>query len=201
MKRYIGAVALVSVAMCWTGFAEATLLPILSISPDPLVGSPGDTLLTSVEYTAHGAQVAGIQFDVLYDPSALSLSGAVAGSAAILAGKDQFFFNTGSPGDTTFLIFGLNQNVFGDGSVADLTFQVNHNAPAGPYNLFLSGVVGSDPFGSVVPITVVNPPPIGAVPEPSTWLLLGTGLAGLTAWRWKRAWSDSEGLKWGASEA
>jgi hypothetical protein len=187
MNRYIGAVVLVSVAMCWAGFAEATLLPILSISPDPLVGSPGDTRLTSVEYTAQGAQVAGLQFDVLYDPSALSLSGAVAGSAAILASKDQFSFNTGSPGDTTFIIFGFNQNVFGDGSVADLTFQVNSNAPAGPYNLFLSGSIGSDSNGSPVPITNLNPPPIGAVPESSTWLLLGIGLAGLVAWRWKQA--------------
>src|SRR3989442_8806708 len=103
MKRYLGAVVLVSVAMCWTGFAEATLLPILSISPDPLVGSPGDILPTSVEYSAQGVQVAGLQFDVLYDPSALSLSGAVAGSADTLAGKD-LSFNLVSPGDTTFII-------------------------------------------------------------------------------------------------
>jgi hypothetical protein len=61
MKRYLGAVVLVSVAMGWTGFAEATSL---SIFPDPLVGSPGDTLLTSVEYLAQGAQVTALQFEV-----------------------------------------------------------------------------------------------------------------------------------------
>jgi hypothetical protein len=183
MKRYLGAVVLVSVAMCWTGFAEATSL---SISPDPLVGSPGDTLLTSVEYTAQGAQVTALQFDVLYNPSVLSLSGALAGSADTLAGKS-LSFNTGSPGDTTFVIFGINQNVIGDGSVADLRFQVSSNAPAGPYNLFLSGIVGSDPSGSVVIITNLNPAPIGSVPEPSPWLLLGIGLAGLAAWRRKQA--------------
>jgi len=165
--------------MCWPSFAKAASLSIL---PDPLVGSPGDTLLTSVEYTAQGAQVAALQFDVLYDPSALSLSGAVAGSAATLASKD-LFFNTLFPGDTRFIISGLNQSVIGDGSVADLTFQVSFNAPAGPYNLSLSGIVGSDANGNAVTITNLNPPPIGAVPEPSTWFLLGTGLAGLAAWR------------------
>jgi len=25
---------------------------------------------------------------------------------------------------------------------------------------------------------------VGVVPEPSTWLLLGSGLAGMAAWRW-----------------
>jgi hypothetical protein len=183
MKRYLGAVVLVSVAMCWTGFAEAASL---SISPDPLVGLPGATLPTSVEYTAQGAQVTAMQFDVLYDPSALSLSGAVAGSADTLAGKI-LDFNTVSPGDTRFAIFGSNQNVFGDGSVADLTFQVSSTAPAGPYNLSLSGIIGTNADGLTVPITNLNPPPIGAVPEPSTWLLLGTSLAGLAAWRLKHA--------------
>ena len=180
MKRSLGAGVLVSVVMCWTVFAEATSL---SIFPDPLVGPPGDTVLTSVEYTAQGAQVVALQFDVLYDPSALSLSDAQAGSAATLAGKDFFLFNTFSPGDTRFLIFGLNQNVFGDGSVADLTFQVSLNAPAGPYNLSLSGLVAADPNANAVLITNLNPPPSGAVPESSSWLLLGTGLAGLAAWR------------------
>src|SRR2546430_2366646 len=106
MKRYLGAVVLVSMAMCWTGFAEATSL---SISPDPLVGSPGNTLLTSVEYTAQGAQVAGLQFDVLYDPSVLSLSSAVAGSADTLAGKVLNFNPLFSPGDSRFLIIGRSE--------------------------------------------------------------------------------------------
>jgi hypothetical protein len=174
MKRSLGAGVLVSVVMCWTVFAEATSL---SIFPDPLVGVPGESVPTSVEYTAEGAQVTALEFGVLYDPSVLSLSDAQAGSAATLGSSTLF------PGDTRFLISGVKQNVIGDGSVADLTFQVSLNAPAGPYNLSLSGIVGADADGNVVTITNLNPPPIGAVPEPSTWLLLGTGLAGLAAWR------------------
>ncbi len=29
--------------------------------------------------------------------------------------------------------------------------------------------------------------PLPSVPEPSTWLLLGTGVAGLAAWRWYKS--------------
>jgi hypothetical protein len=172
MKRYLGALVLVNLVMSWTGLAEAASLSIL---PDPLVGAPGNTLLTSVVYSAQGAQVAGLQFDILYDQIALSLSTAQAGSAATLATKD-LSFNTLSPGDTRSLIFGLNQNVIGDGSVADLTFQVALNAPTGPYNLHLSGIVGTDPNGNNVTITNLNP---ASIPEPSTLLLLGSGVIGL----------------------
>ena len=81
-----------------------------------------------------------------------------------------------APGDTRFLIFGLNQNIIGDGSVAELTFKVNLNAPAGPYSLFLSGIVGSDAIGDPVVITNLNP---ASIPEPSTLLLIGSGIVGL----------------------
>lgn len=42
-------------------------------------------------------------------------------------------------------------------------------------------------------IIAVNTDPANAVPvndvvpEPSTWILLGTGVAGLAAWRWYRS--------------
>ena len=89
-------------------------------------------------------------------------------AVAALASNDLLSFNTKSPGDTIFIIFGLNTNVIGDGSVADLKFLVNSNAPAGPYNLFLSGILGADAVPNPVTITNLNPPPTGGVPEPST---------------------------------
>jgi len=172
MKRFFAFTMLIGLLLSWTVCAEAATL---SFSTDPLVGVPGNTLPTSVVYSAQGALVSGLQFDVLYQPIALDLSNSLAGSAATLAGKN-LNFNLIAPGNTRFLIFGLNQNIIGDGSVADLTFKVNLNAPAGPYSLFLSGIVGSDAIGNPVAITNLNP---ASIPEPSTLLLLGSGIVGL----------------------
>jgi hypothetical protein len=172
MKRYIGALIVV---MSWAVCAEAASL---SFSTDPLIGAPGNTIPTSVVYSPQGALVAGLQFTVIYEPIALSLSSALTGNAATLAGKDTTFL-TVSPGVTNFLTFGLNSNIIGDGSLADLTFQVNLNAPAGPYNLYLSGLLGSDATGNPVAIANLNPAPNGSVPIPSTFWPLGLGLLGL----------------------
>ena len=172
MKRFFGSAVLIGLLMSWTVCAEAASL---SFSTEPLGGAPGDTRLTSVVYSAQGALVAGLQFDVLYQPIALDLSTPLAGSALTLAGKD--LSSNIVPGVATLIGFGLNQNIIGNGSVADLTFKVNLNAPAGPYNLFLSGIVGSDATGAPIAITNLNP--ASSVPEPSTLLLLGSGIVGL----------------------
>ena len=85
MKRFFGSPVLIGLLMSWTVCAEAASL---SFSTEPLAGAPGDTLLTSVVYSAQGALVAGLQFDVLYQPIAVDLSTPLAGSALTLAGKD-----------------------------------------------------------------------------------------------------------------
>ena len=172
MKRFFGSAVLIGLLMSWKVCAEAASL---SFSTEPLSGAPGDTRLTSVVYSAQGALVAGLQFDVLYQPIALDLSTPLAGSALTLAGKD--LSSNIVPGVATLIGFGLNQNIIGNGSVADLTFKVNLNAPAGPYNLFLSGIVGSDATGAPIAITNLNP--ASSVPEPSTLVLLGSGIVGL----------------------
>ena len=151
MKRYARAVGLISVVvgMCWIVSANATTL---SISPDPLVGSPGASVLTSVRYRAQGPPVAALQFDLLYDPSVLSITTATAGSGATAASKT-LSKNLISPGDLRVIIAGSNQNVLGDGSVADLTVQVSNSAPKkGHHQLFLCNVIASDPNGLSVPI-------------------------------------------------
>ena len=150
MKLHARAVGLISVAVAiwWTVSANATSL---SIFPDPLVASPGNSVRMSVDYKAQGAQVSGLQFDLLYDPSVLSITTATAGSGAIDASKT-LGDNLISPGDLRFIISGVNKNVLGDGSVADLTVQVSNSAPAGPYSLFLRNIVASDPNG--LPVTI-----------------------------------------------
>jgi hypothetical protein len=166
MKRYLGTLVLVSLLVSWivnagcgggdSHQAEASQAS-LSISPNPLVGSTNHTLLASVQYSAHGALVAGLQFDVLYDPSPLSLTNAPAGKVVGLANKSLTLSHPSS-GDTRFLVFGVNQDIIGDGNVADLTFQVRLNAPAGPHKLYLSNIVGVGPNGNPVTVKNLNPP-------------------------------------------
>jgi PEP-CTERM motif len=153
----------------------------ITILPDPLVAPPGNTAFASVVYSAEGALVSALQFDVLYDPNALSVTNqTTAGSATIAAGKTLDFAPV-FPGDTRFIISGLNQNIIGNGSLSDVAFLVSLSAPQGPYPLFLSGIVGVDPNGNPVAITNLNPP--AGVPEPAVISLLGIGLGALGVWR------------------
>jgi hypothetical protein len=188
MKRDLGMIVVPIIAALltgWTAFAGAASLTIL---PDPLVGVPGNTVPTSIVYAAEGALVSALQFDVLHDPNALGLTSQTAGSAATAAGKN-LDFNTLVPGNTRFVISGLNQNIIGNGSVTDLTFQVSLNAPPRPYPVFLSGILASDPNGNPVSINNVNPP--AGVPEPGAVSLLGIGL-GAALWR-RRKWKGTMG--------
>jgi len=115
-----------------------------SISIQQQAGAPGSSLLIPALFAPQSGTVAAIQFDVEYDPSAMSL-GAVAGDAARSSGKSVYFADLG-PNRRRFLLFGWNQNLLEGGSLVDLYVNLNPSAPDGSYALSVSNVIGADPY-------------------------------------------------------
>lgn len=154
MNRYANAVGLMIVALivCWTVSSSATSL---SISPHSFVASPGQTVHLNVDYSAHRAHVASLQFDLIYDPSVLSVTTTTAGGASMNVNKT-LTSNLLSPGDLRFIIAGFNQTVFGSGGIARITVQVNNSARVKHHRLFLCNIFASDPNGLAVPIKLTG---------------------------------------------
>ena len=103
-----------------------------------------------VSYTALGASVAGLQFDLKYDRSAVTIT-ASAGPAAATAGKS-LSSNVLPNGITRFLIVGFNQNVIPDGVIVVLSIQFAVNAHPGPYPLRIINPFATNATGQGVPI-------------------------------------------------
>lgn len=84
----------------------------------------------------------------------------------------------------TLIIGGINLG-FNPGPTAPTTTTLTYTGPTGDFPFQL--VYGECCGGAAVlqiSLPLSNTP---AVPEPSTWLLLGSGLAGLAAWKKRRA--------------
>src|SRR5580658_1430710 len=106
---------------------------------------PGASVLSQVAFASPASSVSGVQFDVQYDNSAMSLT-ATLGVPAGNAGKSLYAVNL-SPNKKRFLIIGLNQSLIPDGTLINLFVNVTLSAPSGAYALTLSNVVGTDPSG------------------------------------------------------
>lgn len=156
-------------ALAQTGSAS---LSIASGSGDP--GATGIVLAVSLASQA-GAQVSGLNVDLSFDGSRLSVPSGpcnnvvavVSGSAAQSAGK-AILCSRPSASTVRIILFGLNQDAIPDGPVALITFEVLPGAPAGSSTLDLHNGAASAPDGSGVPLDLtdgafsVNAPPANA---------------------------------------
>jgi len=83
----------------------------------------------------------------------------------------------------TLIIGGINLG-FNPGPTAPITSNATYTGPSGTFAFQLVyGECCGGPAVLQVDLPFSNTP---AVPEPGTWLLLGSGLAGLAAWKRKR---------------
>jgi len=139
----------------------------------------GTTALLPVSLAASGASLSGIQFDLQFDSTVLTVSGAI-GSGAQNASKNLYFGNLGG-GRMRFLVVGMNQNALPDGPVVNFSIAVGPNA-SGTYPLTLSNVYAVDPAGSAVTLTASN----GAVAVPATGVtgtpLTAAGVVNSATW-------------------
>ncbi len=127
----------------------AARIPAASLSAGIVSGGAGQSVNLSVALQTQGAQISGLQFDISYDKTALTMAVA-AGTATSAAGKS-LSTNSQATG-VRVLIVGFNQTLIADGSVVNLTIAVAANA-AGSYPLTVSAASGTDPSGQAVAIS------------------------------------------------
>jgi hypothetical protein len=139
--RYIRA----GLLLCLGFSAQCTELSI-----DSATAQAGSSVQIAVRFVAAGAQVAGLQFDLSFDPT-MAL-GASAAASATSAGKTVYSAGVAT-GLTRILLAGLNQNTLGDGPVVTLTALVSSGTAAGVYALHLTNAIASDQAGNVLPLT------------------------------------------------
>jgi uncharacterized protein (TIGR03437 family) len=117
-------------------------------------GAPGASNLGQVTFASQASSVSGVQFDVQYDNSALSLL-ATAGDPTRTAGKILSAVDL-APNKKRYLIVGLNQNLIPDGTLINLFVNISPTAPIGTYSLSISNLWGTDPVGNAVAVTGSN---------------------------------------------
>lgn len=117
----------------------------LSISNQ--TANPGQTVATSVLLTTGGAAIAGIQFDLQWDPG---LHIQVSSGGALGQAYKVLYATPLGPRILRCLMVGVNQTSFADGSVANLFISTDSNAAPGAASVNLANVVATDGFGGTV---------------------------------------------------
>jgi uncharacterized protein (TIGR03437 family) len=121
----------------------------LSIPAYP--AGPGASVPVTVLFANDGRPVSGLQFDVSFDDSALSLA-TVIGSAARSSGKSVYVAAL-APNRTRLLIWELSNNLIPDGAVVDLFVNVAPAVMLGVYRIHFESAIATDPTGHSVPIS------------------------------------------------
>jgi uncharacterized protein (TIGR03437 family) len=112
------------------------------------VGGQGASILVPVSFASHGESVSGLQFDLSFDDSAMSLA-AVVGEAARSSTKTLHVAALNS-NRYRFLITEFNDDVISDGDVVELFVSVKPGAALGKYSIRFQSAIATDPSGQPV---------------------------------------------------
>lgn len=161
--------------------------PVLSVAaaPNPaVVGSPLalDVLIAGV------AGLFGYQFSLAFNPAVLQVASTTEGAFLPTAGATLFDGGTvnNTLGSITLAFGSLTGPVAGatgSGVLARINFNV---VQVGASSLTFSDVLLIDSLLATLPVQVNNGM-LTAVPEPASYALFALGLAGLAAWRQRKA--------------
>lgn len=142
-------------------FFRALLLPVFLLAPlahaatiagsEASASGPSPVTLTFTLSSAPGEAVAGVQFEISFDPARLTLQGMEAGDSARTAGK-LLSTNPVGPGRHRVIIAGLNQTAIADGPILLASVSASGNVPPGRYPVAIENAVLSDPSGHKVPV-------------------------------------------------
>jgi len=119
-----------------------------SLSLGSYSGVPGGTVAANLMFASQGDAVSGIQFELDYDATILSIN-AIAGQAVTGAGKEVQV----SPDRKKFLVAGLNQNLIADGVLVVLNIAVKDGSASGTYPVRFTSATSSDTRGTTKPMT------------------------------------------------
>jgi len=110
--------------------------------------APGGSVVLPVTWSSGNQSVTGIQFDLSYDSTAITL-GATVGNGPRNSEKGLYFTDL-APGLRRFILVGLNQAPIPDGILLILFANVRSGARGGEYGLGFENVLATDVSGQQV---------------------------------------------------
>lgn len=130
----------VAISFCSTAAGLSSQISLSSQS-----AAPGSSILIPMTFAAQGAYVSGVQLDLEYDGTSMSLV-TTPGEALRQSGKNMYTADLPS-NRKRILIVGPNQNQIPDGTLFNLFVNVSAAAPPGLYPLKISSIVGTNSNG------------------------------------------------------
>jgi hypothetical protein len=116
--------------------------------------SAGSNIVFPVTFQAGSVSIAGLQFDVQYDNTVMTVTASL-GAAASSAGKSLYTADV-TANTKRVVITGMNVTAISSGTVVNLSVTLNANDVTGVSQLNFANVVATDPNGMPTSITSSN---------------------------------------------